>query len=217
MNRLYFRARLSKWCRQHDWVFVLITDCSEANRIQAADLVWQGPPDPPSADCVASSGWCRYGTEWRRSWTDRAELDSWNIGRQDQWWNPLRHWDYQIRMAIWKAYLSLTCHLKTVFGPQSGWRRKKLGSLWTVASMSENVMSWTFENLCVEKSFSPGLEDKSEVLFPEQYPGRLSADFFHVDIHNHQICSLLIRVILYKLQVHHWLWTLKYIKSQEKM
>lgn len=65
-------------------------------------------------------------------------------------------------------------------------------------------------------NLSPGLEDKSKVLFPEQHPGGLPANFFQVDVNNHQVCPFLIRVILHKLQVHHWLRTLAHISHERE-
>lgn len=52
----------------------------------------------------------------------------------------------------------------------------------------------------------PRLEDEGEVLFPEDDPGRVPADALHVNIDHHQVRALLIRIILHKLEVHHWLW-----------
>lgn len=49
----------------------------------------------------------------------------------------------------------------------------------------------------------PCLEDESEVLLSEDDPGRVSADSLQVNIHHHQICAFLVRVVLHKLQVHH--------------
>lgn len=52
----------------------------------------------------------------------------------------------------------------------------------------------------------PCLEDEGEVLLSEDDPGCVSADSLQVNVHHHQIGALLVRVVLQKLQVDHWLW-----------
>lgn len=61
-----------------------------------------------------------------------------------------------------------------------------------------------FSYIC--KCILPCLEDESKILLPENDLSRLPADPLHVNVDHHQICALLIRVILHKLQVNHWLW-----------
>lgn len=45
----------------------------------------------------------------------------------------------------------------------------------------------------------PCLEDEGEVLFPEDDPGCVPADPLNVNINHHQVCALLIRVVLHQL------------------
>lgn len=53
------------------------------SRSLAADLVWQGPPDLPSAGCVSSWGWCPHGMGWRSSCIAQVGSGSWSIGERN--------------------------------------------------------------------------------------------------------------------------------------
>lgn len=110
-------------------------DLVVVSRSQAADLVELGLPDLPIADCASSSGWCLCVMAWRKNCTVPAESCSWNITQKKI---LIKHMQDKLDTNAWgtsnnhqprSSYLSLICHLKTVFGPQSGCWRKKLASL----------------------------------------------------------------------------------------
>lgn len=62
---------------QNQRLYLMLT-----SRSLAADLVWLGPPGPPSVGCASSSEWCPDGREWRHSCTTQAGSDSWITGRR---------------------------------------------------------------------------------------------------------------------------------------
>lgn len=45
----------------------------------------------------------------------------------------------------------------------------------------------------------PCLEDEGEILLPENDPRCVPADALHVDVHDHQVCAFLVRVLLHIL------------------
>lgn len=113
------------------------------------------------------------------------------------------------------SYLSLTCHLKTVFGPQSEWSRRKLLSLekddrQVIRRLFfKDIKACRSGNQPLFEAYShslPCLEDEGEVLFPEDDPRCVPADALHVNINHHQVRALLVRVVLHNLQVYHRLW-----------